>query len=82
MSSRSRVDRLDPARPRSEATELQTPVGPGPRGTGLAVGVREGGDGDEVCMDADVLFEYLDFQSRSLREFIRFAKGGGNGCQG
>ena len=38
--------------------------------------VREGGDGDTVCMDADVLFQFLDEQSRSLRDFIRFAREG------
>ncbi len=43
---------------------------------GLQYGVREGGDGDEICMDAEVLFDYLDHQSRSLRDFIRSARGG------
>ncbi len=32
------------------------------------------GDGDEICMDADVLFDFLDEQSRDLRDFIRFAR--------
>ena len=40
---------------------------------GLQYGVREGGDGDEICMDADVLFLFLDAQSRSLRDFLRSA---------
>ncbi len=36
--------------------------------------VREGGDGDEICMDAEVLFLFLDEQSRKLRDFIRIAR--------
>jgi len=36
--------------------------------------VREGGDGDEISVNADVLFQFLDEQSRSLRDFIRFAR--------
>ncbi len=43
-------------------------------GTTLAGKAREGGDGDEVCMDSDVLFNYLDKQSRDLRDFLRFAR--------
>ena len=42
----------------------------------LQYGVRESGDGDEVTMDAEVLFQFLDEQSRSLRDFIRFAREG------
>ena len=40
----------------------------------LQYGVREGGDGDEICMDADVLLQFLDEQSRSLRDFLRSAR--------
>ncbi len=43
-------------------------------GTTLAVEAREGGDGDEVCMDSDALFKFLDEQSRSLRDFLQFAR--------
>ena len=41
---------------------------------GLRYGVREGGDGDEVSVDAEVLFQFLDEQSRSLRDFLRSAR--------
>ncbi len=40
----------------------------------LAGRAREGSDGDEFVVDADVLFQFLDEQSRSLRDFIRFAR--------
>jgi len=55
------------------------PIADGQGGTAarsLPYGVREGGDGDEICMDAEVLFLFLDEQSRSLRDFIRFAREG------
>jgi len=40
----------------------------------LQYGVREGGDGDEVYVDAEVLFQFLDEQSRSLRDFLQSAR--------
>ena len=40
----------------------------------LQYGVREGGDGDEVLVDSEVLFRFLDEQSRSLRDFLRSAR--------
>ncbi len=42
----------------------------------LQYGVREGGDGDEVTVDSEVLFQFLDEQSRSLRDFLRIAREG------
>ena len=54
----------------------------GPGGTedvmaqSLQYGVREGGDGEAVCVDAEVLFQFLDEQSRSLRDFLRSAREG------
>jgi len=58
-----------------EARPAGSTPGPGPGGTVVAGGVREGGDGDEICVDAEALFQFLDEQSRSLRDFVRFARG-------
>ena len=67
------VDFGMPARPGSHPrVEVLPREGPG--GTGLAGQGREGSDGDEVCVDSEVLFQFLDRQSRSLRDFLRFAR--------
>ena len=65
----------------SDRLELPDSEVDGQRGTAvvapkLQYGVREGGDGDEICIDADVLLQFLDDQSRSLRDFIRSAREG------
>jgi len=39
---------------------------------------REGSDGDGVLVDSEVLFQFLDEQSRSLRDFLQIARGVGN----
>ena len=46
----------------------------GPGGTGLAGQGHEDSDGDEITLDSDVLFQFLDAQSRSLRDFLRSAR--------
>ena len=42
-------------------------------GTEVAVGAREGGDGDEI---ADQLFDLISDQSCETHDFIRFARRG------
>ncbi len=60
----------------SERALLEADRQGGTAARSLHYGVHEGGDGDEICMDAEVLLKFLDEQSRSLRDFIRFAREG------
>ena len=39
----------------------------------LALRFREGGDGDE---NTEALVQLINYQSREMRDFIRFARGG------
>ena len=60
---------------RGNDSQLRDQVVPGVARV-LQYEVREGGDGDEISMDSEVLFQFLDEQSRSLRDFIRSAREG------
>ena len=40
----------------------------------LLYGVREGGDGDELYVDSEELIEFVDNQSRDMRDFFRNAR--------
>ena len=45
-------------------------------GAVLAGKAREGGDGDEACVNAQLLFQFMDEQSRDMRDFLQSAREG------
>ena len=62
---------LDPVLKPSDGSDCLLPEGQGGRHGSCSTGVREGRE----AVEADDLWWFIDYQSRSLRDFILFARG-------